>query len=110
MDYEINEDDNIVVVSLSGDIDLEFSSDVRILLLDNLPKARALIVDLGGVTLIDSSGVASLLEAFQSARRKGKEFIISEVRDEVMRVFNLARLETVFDLADTVADAKRRCS
>lgn len=110
MNYETHTEDNCIIVSLSGDIDLEFSGDVRVLLLENLLKARCLIVDMDGVSLIDSSGVASLLEAFQSARKKGKEFIIAAVRDEVMRVFKLARLETVFDLADSVEDAKRRCA
>jgi anti-sigma B factor antagonist len=110
LNYEIHTDDHCIVVSLSGDIDLEFSSDVRILLLENLLKARSLIVDMDGVTLIDSSGVASLLETFQNARKKGKDFIIAAVRDEVMRVFKLAKLETVFDLADSVEDAKRRCT
>jgi len=109
LNYEINTDDQCVVVSLSGDIDLEFSGDVRKLLLENLIKTRSLIVDMDGVSLIDSSGVASLLEAFQNARKKGKDFIIAAVRDEVMRVFKLAKLETVFVLADSVEDAKRRC-
>jgi len=109
LNYEIHTDDDCIVVSLSGDIDLEFSGDVRVLLLENLLKARSLIIDMDGVSLIDSSGIASLLEAFQTARKKGKDFIIAAVRDEVMRVFKLAKLETVFNLADSVDEAKRNC-
>ena len=109
MKHEISEDDGCIIVSLSGDIDLEFSGDVRALLLENLVKARCMIVDLSGVHLIDSSGIASLLEAFQTAHKRGKGFIVAAVRDEVMRVFKVARLETVFELVDSVDAAKKNC-
>jgi len=108
MQVDSRQEGEAIVVSFSGDIDLEFSGEVRTILLDAIPKTRALIVDMEKVTLIDSSGVASLLEAFQSARKKGKDYIIAATGSSVMRVFKLARLETVFVLADTVAEALER--
>ena len=69
MELSIVEEGDIAVVTLKGD--LEHSSRMRQNLLDILGKARAVIVDLAGVTMIDSSGIASLLEGFQEARKKG---------------------------------------
>ncbi len=106
MELSIVEDGEIVVVILKGDIDLEHSSRMRQNLLDILGDARAVIVDLSGVSMIDSSGIASLLEGFQEARKKGKDFILAAPGDPVMRVLKLARLDTVFQIADDVTAAK----
>lgn len=108
MKHEIKEEGDNVIVLLSGDIDLEFSGDLREILMETLSKGRTIIVDMSDVALIDSSGIASLLEAFQNARKKGKDFIIAAANQTVMRVFNLARLETVFDLEDSVENALNR--
>ena len=102
MKYRVREEGDIAIVVLEGDIDLEFSGDVREILLENVSKARRVLVDMSGVTLIDSSGVASLLEGFQTARKRGKDFSLVAVGDPVMRVLKLARLDTVFETADSV--------
>ncbi len=96
MDHEVTERDNTVTVALKGEIDLECSPVMRDILLDNLSRGRAMIVDMSGVSLIDSSGVAGLLEAFQEAKKKGRQFSLTAVNEPVMKVLRLARLETVF--------------
>ncbi len=106
MDHTITEDGGLVVVALKGDIDLEYSSDAREVLLEAAAEASAVVVDLSGVGMIDSSGVASLLEAFQEARKRGKGFVLAAVDQSVIRVLKLARLDTVFEIADDVETAK----
>ncbi len=110
MELSIVEEGDIVVVALKGDVDLEHSSHMRQNLLDILGKARAVIIDMAGVTLIDSFGIASLLEGFQEARKKGKDFILAAPGDPVMRVLKLARLDSVFQIADDVTAAKEAVS
>ena len=110
MELSIVEEGDIAVITLQGDIDLQHSSRMRQNLLDTLGNVRAVIVDLAGVTMIDSSGVASLLEGFQEARKKGKDFILAAPGDPVMRVLTLARLDTVFQIADDVTAAKEAVS
>jgi anti-sigma B factor antagonist len=61
-------------------------------------------VDLSGVEYIDSSGVASLVEAFQRAKRGGSEFALVSVNDAARRVLQLARLDKVFVIHETLAD------
>jgi len=105
MKHEVKSEKDSVIISFNGDIDLEFSGEVRTILMESEPKGRSIIVDLSGVEVIDSSGIASLLEGFQSAHKKGKPFIIAAVNPSVMRVFNLARLETVFTIAVSIDEA-----
>lgn len=110
MELSIVEEGEIAVITLKGDIDLEHSARMRQNLLDTLGNFRAVIVDLAGVTMIDSSGVASLLEGFQEARKKGKDFILAAPGEPVMRVLTLARLDMVFQVADDVTAAKQAVS
>ena len=99
MRFEVIEGDGSdITVALEGDIDLEWSSAVRDVLLDCLARSRSVTVDMTAVTLIDSSGVAALLEGLQNARKVGKTFVLRNVGETVMRVFKLARLETVFSI------------
>ncbi len=108
MEILVNEEaGDLVIVALKGDIDLEHSGKVREALLEAVGPARGVIVDMSGVTMIDSSGVASLLEAFQTARKRGKDFILAAAGDPVMRVLKLARLDTVFQITTDVAEAKQ---
>ena len=62
------------------------------------------LVDLSGVGYIDSSGVASLVESLQSARKTGSNLILVAVSEGARRVLELARLDKVFTICDTVED------
>jgi len=104
MDHTVSERDGTVIVAIEGEIDLESSPVLRQALLDALPRGRSMVVDMAGVTLIDSSGVASLLEAFQESRKKGRNFSLSAVNDTVMRVLSLAHLDTVFPFIEGSGD------
>ena len=110
MEPVVTEEDDLVIVALKGDIDLEYSVSAREILLEAAGKGPGVIVDLSGVTMIDSSGVAGLLEAFQTARHRGKGFILASVDESVFRVLKLARLDTVFEIADDVEAARQKIS
>ncbi len=107
MEYTITEENDLVIVALKGEMDLEFSIDMREVLLGAVGDARGVVVDLSEVSMIDSSGIASLLEAFQFARKRGKDFVLAAVDDSVLRVLKLARLDTVFDIENDVDAAKK---
>ena len=68
MAYELNSKKDSVVVNLSGDIDLSCSDDVRKILLDTVVKTPLILFDLSDVSVIDSSGVSSLLDGEQTAK------------------------------------------
>ncbi len=108
MDHTITEESGVVVVALNGDIDLEFSSQAREVLLKAAGEAVvAVVVDMSGVGMVDSSGVASLLEAFQAARTRGKGFVLAGAGQPVVRVLKLAGLDTVFEIAADVEAARK---
>ena len=63
------------------------------------------IVDLADVSFIDSSGVATLVEAMKLAKAGGARLVLCGMRPNVLDVFALARLDKVFVLAASRTEA-----
>ncbi len=102
MQHEIREQDGSRIVALSGDVVLQSSPEVRRILLECVEKGDSLLVDLSAVDYIDSSGVASLIESFQNARKRNQGYVLVSVSEGALRVLQLARLDKVFTICDTV--------
>ena len=102
MEHEIREQGDVLISVLSGDIDLEQAPMARKVLLECVGQGKSVLVDLSGVGYIDSSGVASLVEAYQAARKTKSDFALVSVSAGAMRVLELARLNKVFIIHDTL--------
>ncbi len=92
------------MVRLGGEVDLENSPVARQLLLDAVGEHRDVLVDLSGVGYIDSSGVASLVEAYQESRGTGFRFALVAPSAAAQRVLELARLDRVFTIHPTLEE------
>ena len=104
MSLTVNETDGFSIITLAGEIDLSCSAEVRNAILASLAARRPTLVDLAAVSYIDSSGVASLVEGYQTARRKHLEFGLLAVSEAVRSVLQLAHLDKVFQLHPSLAD------
>ena len=102
MNCEIRHENDVAVVSLAGDIDLESSPKVRATLLSCVGLRKSVLVDMAAVSYIDSSGVASLVEAFQIAKNNKTSFGLAGVSLPAMRVLELARLDQIFSIYEDV--------
>jgi anti-sigma B factor antagonist len=105
MGYEVRTENDTTIVALSGDVDLDSSPQVRSVLLESVREKRGVLVEMSAVSYIDSSGVASLVEAYQSARRGSTTFALVAVSDAAMRVLELARLDQVFSIHASIMEA-----
>lgn len=94
------------ILAPEGDIDLGRSPTLRNSLKQvQSGKPARLIVDLARVDYMDSSGVATLVEALQLARRNRTEMVLCSMQDRVRSIFEIARLDTVFKIAPDVDSA-----
>lgn len=103
MDIQIEEQPPFKVVRLSGDVDLHSSPKAREAILACLKQKWPLLVDLSAVSYMDSSGVASLVEGYQTAKKLGLEFGLVAVAQAAMNVLKLARLDKVFPIHASLA-------
>jgi anti-sigma B factor antagonist len=104
MKHEVIKKQGASIVVLKGDVDLESSPAAREILLKTVDDAGRVLVDLSSVTYIDSSGVASLVEALQASKRNGGRFALVAASEPTRRVLELARLDKVFTLYATVEE------
>jgi anti-sigma B factor antagonist len=104
MRCEVRQEADHAVVELAGEVDLSTSPRARQAILGSLAAGRPVAVDLGGVSYIDSSGVASLVEGYQAARSQGTRFALVGVSDAARGVLELARLDKVFPIFTTVPE------
>jgi len=92
----ITEQAGRTVVALSGEIDMGEAPKVRRALLDSIKQKRDILVDLAQVTYIDSSGIASLIEGLQAARKQKNDLALVSVSQSALRVLELDHLQRVF--------------
>jgi anti-sigma B factor antagonist len=104
MKHEVIRKPGVSIVILKGDVDLESSPTAREVLLKSVDGADRVLVDLSSVTYIDSSGVASLVEALHAAKRNGGRLALVAASDPTRRVLELARLDKVFTIYASVEE------
>ncbi len=109
MNHDIREQDGKIVVAFEGDMDLDSSPQARKVLLECVGRGKTVVADLSAIDYIDSSGVASLVETLQTARKQGTDFTLAAVSPSALRVLQLSRLDKVFTIHETVEDALNPC-
>ena len=92
----------ITIVDMSGRITLgEGSVVLREAVKDLLSKGqKKILLNLGDVSYIDSSGIGELVSAFTSVRREGGELKLLKLTKKVHDLLQITKLYTVFDIKD----------
>jgi anti-sigma B factor antagonist len=85
-----------------GDESIAFRERVRDVLADGNSK---ILVNLAGVSYLDSSGVGELVSAFASANRKEASLKLLRLTEKTENLLQLTKLLTVFEVFDDEADA-----
>jgi anti-sigma B factor antagonist len=94
------------VLPLEGEIDLHISPEVAEALREMVAKKpNPLVVDLTKVTYMDSSGLAVLIEGMQHVQEYGGRFALANVQESVQHIFEIARLDQVFQIFPDVDSA-----
>jgi len=70
-------------------------------------RPERVIMDLGGVTRLDSAGIGALVAALRDARQNHVGFLLAALNTTIRRLLERTQLHTVFDIRPTVQDALR---
>jgi anti-sigma B factor antagonist len=98
--------DRLNVLPLDGEIDLNVLPDVTTALNGMIAKKpQQLVVDLSRVTYIDSAGVAALIQAMQRVEAYGGKFALARLQETVRSIFEISRLDRVFQIFPDVDTA-----
>jgi len=99
--------DGITVLDLSGRITLgEGSVTLRDAIRDLINKGqKSILLNLGDVSYLDSSGLGELVTAYTSVKNSGGELKLLNLTKKVQDLLQITKLYTVFDVKDDEASA-----
>jgi anti-sigma B factor antagonist len=99
--------DGVTILDLSGKITLgEGSVQLREAIRDLIGKgSRNILLNLGNVNYIDSSGLGELVSAFTTAKNQSISLKLLNLTRKVHDLLQLTKLYTVFDIFDDEASA-----
>ncbi len=93
-----------LLLKVSGDVTIHTSPRLREQLKPMLSSnVNEIHVALDGVDFMDSSGIATLVEGLQWARLTGGRFVLSGLSENVRDVFELSKLDTLFEIENASA-------
>ena len=99
--------DGVTILDLSGRITLgEGSVTLRDAVHDVLAKgSKKILLNLGDISYIDSSGIGELVSAFTSVKNQGGELKLLNLTKKVHDLLQITKLYTVFDIWDNETSA-----
>jgi anti-sigma B factor antagonist len=88
-------------VSLQGRITINNANEMRGTLADALRLQPAeLRVDLSGVTYMDTSGVATLIEALRIALQQSTRLVVGPLQEQPRYLFRVTDLDHIFQMEE----------
>jgi anti-sigma B factor antagonist len=89
-------------VIVSGQLTINTAPELRSVLMKYVKRRRAsLLLDLSGVEFMDTSGLATLIEAHLQAERNRGTLVLFGLRPRIADVFKVTRVTSLFKILDT---------
>ena len=101
MEIETHRSGTVVIVALSGEVDTTTVADLHTVFDDLVARGeRNYVVDLSGVTFMDSAGLAALAKLYKRIRIGHGDVRLCCPQSEMLRIIELTRFDRVFDIFD----------
>lgn len=98
--------DGPALVALEGRLDLSTATLVRQRLAELVASgSRRLVIDLGDVSFIDSTGLGTLVSGYKAARLAGGDVRLARPSDQARVILQLTTLERVLKPYDSIEEA-----
>ena len=103
---------DVTVIDVTGRITLgEGSSNLREGIRDLVAKGnKKILLNLGEVSYIDSSGIGELVSAYTTSKNQGGDLKLLNLTKKVHDLLQITKLYTVFDVKDDEANAVKAFS
>jgi anti-sigma B factor antagonist len=106
MEISTREDDGVVVMNLSGRLDLASGSQLKETIKQYLEKGCTSIhLNLGKVEFINSSGLGSMVSIMKEIRLCKGRFTMSDLASYVHEIFEITQLSHIFEIYPTEEEA-----
>jgi anti-sigma B factor antagonist len=107
LDVKERQAGDVTILDMSGAVRIGQGSVALRDSVRNLVEAgkKKILLNLGGVNYIDSSGIGELIANFTTVSREGGQLKLLNLTDKIQNLLVITKLLTVFDSYDNEADA-----
>lgn len=106
MEIAVEKNGDVVIVSPTGDLDAESAPLMRSRCEELLGDGEnKYVIDLSNVAFMDSSGISALVNLYKRVRIGEGDVKLCNMNEEIAKIFNLTKLNRVFDIYGDSAEA-----
>jgi anti-sigma B factor antagonist len=107
MKFNVRQSSDVTILDLSGKITIGSGEEaLRNTVQEILNSgAKKVLINMNGVTMIDSSGIGELVSAYTRATNRGAKLKLANLPAKVSDILTITQLITVFDVYDSESEA-----
>jgi anti-sigma B factor antagonist len=106
MSFQVRQEGEVTVVEVEGQLIVGNRQELKHRVLEELEKGRRrFLIDFSRTGYIDSSGLGVLVSLSKKIREQGGELRLSTLNEDLRTLFELTKLDTLFQIADSRQEA-----
>lgn len=106
MSFTVENSGDVTVVAVAGELIVGNRQEFKQGVLESLDKRAAkFVIDFSDCGYIDSSGLGVLVTLGKKIRERGGELRLASLNEDLLVLMELTRLDTLFNIADSRAEA-----
>jgi len=110
MDIHKRLEGEVLILSLSGDLDGRVSRETQQELLSALPSGRRILLDLGGLGVVTSAGLRTMLQVYRQAQALDATVALVGLSEQLRNVLTATGFLSFFTVGDSVEEGLARLS
>lgn len=101
MTFNVNyNENNNLIASLSGDLDINVVDDFRDDILNRIDGSKDIILDLKDLDYIDSTGLGVVMTAYKEATEKGRTLKVKNAKRNIYKLFKITELDELLGMEE----------
>lgn len=102
MDIATREQDAVLIFDIKGELDAKAAPEFKERIMEKINQGfHRVLVNLSDITYLDSAGLGVLVSGLKIATRQNGDLRMWGLQEEVRNIFQLTRLNKVFQIYDT---------
>ncbi len=97
MNFQVETNDDVTILVLSGRFDAYSVSEIRTWISDHKDVSKV-VVNLASVNFVDSTALSTLVQGMKWTRQRGGDLHLASLQQPVHIIFELTRLDKAFKI------------
>jgi len=109
--YHFQVEGQALIVTLRGELDLHTSpgfKDAMVHLFESHPTLSHLIMDVQGLTFVDSSGLGVILGRYRELQERGGRLYFVQANPQIKRILQMSGFQKISEFANSTSDVLER--